>query len=371
MRNRWIEKMLGGNAGDAVTVEPDLVLVTNGFSHGAIDYAESIADPNKILVMYDHNVPSGSPEDAKIYGEILRFAQKNGISFKQAKGYSLQYLADEIVKKGQIVVTGTRHASVLGAKGILGIGLSNTELGRILTTGKYSVVVPETLVVNVIGTLPEGVGMTDAALCFLEKHQELHGKVVEFTGTGVCDHDKAVMCYMAGETGAYAAAWTEAEEPDEVFDLGSVCAMLRMPCETVQDQTRAAFAKADTLEGSIQAGQIGGCNGGTIEDLRRAAAMIKGKKLRHSFRLTICPVTSSVYLKALEEGLITKFIDFGAQISAAGDHSIVPQGAGAMGPEETLLTTGLYTFGGSMGCKEARIMTASLETIMAYAAVTN
>lgn len=371
MGNRWIETILGGKAGDAVTVEPDLTLVTNGFSHGAIDYTEGVADPDKVLVMYDHNIPSGSPEDAKVYGEILRFAQKNRISFKQAKGYSLQYLADEIVKGGQIVVTGTRHAAVLGAKGVLGIGLCNTELGRVLTTGKYSVVIPETLVVKVIGTLPKGTGMTDAALCFLEKHQELRGKVIEFTGSGICDHDKAVMCYMAGETGAYAAAWTEAEDPDEVFNLGNVCAMLRMPCETVQDQTRAAFAKAATLEDTIQAGQIGGCNGGTIEDLRRATALIEGKKLRYSFRLTVCPATSSAYLKALEEGLITKFIDFGAQISAAGDHSIVPQGAGAMGPEEKLLTTGLYTFSGSMGCEDARIMTASLETIMAYAAVEN
>ena len=69
----------------------------------------------------------------------------------------------------------------------------------------------------------------------------------------------------------------------------------------------------------------------------------------------------------MEEGIITRFIDFGAQISAAGDHSVVPQGAGAMGPGETLLTTGLYTFEGSMGCEDAQVMTASVETIMAAA----
>jgi 3-isopropylmalate/(R)-2-methylmalate dehydratase large subunit len=67
----------------------------------------------------------------------------------------------------------------------------------------------------------------------------------------------------------------------------------------------------------------------------------------------------------MEEGIITKFIDFGAQISAAGDHSVVAQGAGVMGHKEVLLTTGLYTFAGAMGCDDAKIYAASVETIIA------
>lgn len=96
-------------------------------------------------------------------------------------------------------------------------------------------------------------------------------------------------------------------------------------------------------------------NGGTLEALRTAAALMEGKNLRKGVRLSICPVTARTYLKALEEGLITKFIDFGAQIEASSDRDIVSQGAGVVGHKEILLTTGLYTFAGAMGCDDASV----------------
>ena len=71
----------------------------------------------------------------------------------------------------------------------------------------------------------------------------------------------------------------------------------------------------------------------------------------------------------MEEGIITKFIDFGAQIHAAGDRSVVVQGPGAMGPKEKLLTTGLYTYAGAMGCEDAEVYSASTESVI-QAAIT-
>lgn len=366
MGKRWIEQRLGAAAGEAVTVSPDLVLVTNGPSHGVTEFVSGVEDPERALVMYDHNVPSGSPEDARVFGEILGFSKAYKIRFAQAKGIALQYLFDEKIRPGQIIVTGSRHSSLFGAKGALGIGICNTELARVLETGHYNVVVPDTVGVALTGTLPEGTGMIDGALCFLRQHQEdLRGKAVEFIGGGLDVHERAVLCHMACDTGAYTAVWTEEGEHDVVFDLSGTVPMLRMPCADAQAQTDAPFCPASSLEGTIiQAGQIGGCNGGTFEELRRAARIIRDKKLKRGFRLSISPATSADYIKALDEGLIETFIDYGAQINAAGDHSVVPQGAGAMGPKEKLLTTGLYTYAGCMGCEDAEVMTASVETIM-------
>ena len=341
MEKRMIEKLLGAAQGEIATVSPDMVLVTNGFSHGVTEHVSRVSEPEKVLVMYDHNVPSGSPEDARIFGEILTFSKEYGTRFLQAKGTGLQYLLKEEVKPGQIVVTGSRHSSVLGAVGALGIGVSNTELARVLETGKYHVEVPETLGVQVKGSLGTDCGIVDAALCFLKERNGIQGKAIEFIGGNLTSHEKAVLCHMACGTGAYTAFWTEEGQAGCCLDLDQTVPMLRMPC-----------------------------NGGTIEDLRKAAAMTEGKKLKLGFRLTVCPAASADYIQAMEEGIITRFIDFGAQISAAGDHSVVPQGAGAMGPGETLLTTGLYTFAGSMGCEDARVMTASVETIMAAASDT-
>lgn len=368
MGKRMIEQFFGASAGEEVTVNPDLVLITNGFSRGVTELAGRVAIRDKVLVMYDHNVPSGSPEDARVYGEILCFARKYNLSFRQAKGVALQYLANEVVKPGQIVITGTRHAAILGAKGALGIGISNTELARVLENGKYHVIVPQTVGVKVIGSLPEGKGIIDAALTFLQDNPNLQGKAIEFAGGTLSQHEKEVLCYMACDTGAYTAVWSEEGETEICLDLSRTRSMLRTSCAEVSGQTKAGIVETSVLEGrTIHAGQIGGVNGGTIDDLRKAAALMEGKRLKRRFRLTICPATSADYIKAMEEGIVTRFIDFHAQISAAGDHSVVPQGAGAMGPKETLLTTGLYTYSGCMGCNDAEIYTASLETIMAAA----
>jgi 3-isopropylmalate/(R)-2-methylmalate dehydratase large subunit len=94
-----------------------------------------------------------------------------------------------------------------------------------------------------------------------------------------------------------------------------------------------------------------------------AVNIIKGKKLARGFRLTICPATSADYIAACEEGLLELFIDYGAQISAAGDHSVVRQGAGVIGKGETLVTTGLYTYNGCMGVADSKVYTTSVETV--------
>ena len=364
-----IEKITGGHAGEAVVLKPTLTLIDNGFSHAVTEYVKDVKNPDKTLIIYDHNVPAGLSEESKVYKEILKLAKNYGISFKQAKGIGQKWLLEEgKIKPMDIVVSGTRHSAVFGSVGALGLGLSETELARVMENGEYQMVVPETVSVNVKGELPEGVGIIDAALSFLETAGDIKGKAVEFIGESLTQHEKEALCTMAVDTGAFTAFALTSESEVEgqlELNLSETKSMLRMPCEDLLKQTSAEIREAEILKDEhIHAGQIGGMNGGDIEDLRKAAAMMECHKLKKGFRLSINPATSRVYIQALEEGLITKFIDYNAQINAAGDHDIVPQGAGAMGPEEKLLTTGLYTFKGAMGSQKASIYTASVETII-------
>ena len=361
-----IEDIAGAKAGDAVTMKPSLIIIDNGFSHTVTEVVKSVSCPENVVVIYDHNVPAGLPEESRIFQEIYHFADDHGIAFRQAKGIGCKWLLEEKkIQAGDIVIGGTRHMAAAGSVGAMGIGLSYTELSRVLESGEYQMVVPETVIVEVKGSLPEGTGIIDAALSFLQKAGHLQGKALEFICNGLTQHEKEALCEMAVDTGAFTAFAVESGEADMVLDLSQVSPMLRLPCDDLFKQVSADFAEVSSLDGThIHAGQIGGINGGDIEDLRKAAQMMEGRKLKLGFRLTINPASSQVYLKALEEGLITRFIDYNAQIGAAGDHDIVPQGAGAMGPKEVLLTTGLYTYDGAMGCSDAKIYTASVETIM-------
>ena len=206
----------------------------------------------------------------------------------------------------------------------------------------------------------------DAALAFLAEDHELNRRAVEIYAPSFDAHEKAVFCSMACITGAFTASITEEKQSAGLtLDLAAVEPMVMLPCSDRNDQKKAEIApKASKAGMELNAGQIGGYTGGTIEELRKAASMLEGHKLALGFRLSICPATSRDYIQAAEEGILTKFIDFGAQINAAGDHSVVIQGPGAMGPKERLVTTGLYTFAGSMGCDDAEVYTGSVETVM-------
>ncbi len=366
MGESFVERVLGGTAGSVVTVEPDYVVINDGVSHGAVDDIAAVAAPDKVLVIYDHDVPTGRPEAAAVLRKNLAFARRYGCRYIQAKGIGYQYMLNEVVEPGQIVIGGGSHGSIFGAKGALGINVSVPELARVAETGRYSVVVPETVHVTVTGRLKEHVGVMDAAFAFLAGGGDLKRKAVEFFCPGLDRHEKEVLCAMACLTGAYTAGVGDAAAEDaRILDLSSVEPMAMLPCGGRETQSSARIAKLAGMERvSMKAGQIGGYTGGTIEELRKAAALLEGKKLALGFRLTVCPATSRDYIQAAEEGLLSKFIDFGAQISAAGDHSVVAQGAGAMGPGETLVTTGLYTFAGAMGCEDAAVYSASPETVI-------
>lgn len=400
----FVERLLGGAAGTVVTVEPDYIVINDGVSHAAVDEISTVAEPEKVLVIYDHDVPAGRPEAAAILRKNLDFALKYNCRYIQSEGVGYQYMVNEVVKPGQIIIGGGSHGSIFGAVGALGINVSIPELARVTETGRYSIVVPETVYVNLAGRLKDGVSVMDAALIFLKEKTDVERKAVEFYCPTLDARQKQVLCSMACVTGAYTAAVTD-EEPETAFtiNLDTVLPMVMMPCASRADQKKAEIRTAEQLENQLSgkiagdicreaagetdrkrnekegrnpetarrkwnAGQIGGYTGGTVEELKKAAALIEGKRLAPGFRLTVCPATSKDYIQAMEEGILTKFIDYGAQISAVGDHSVVVQGPGAMGPKERLITTGLYTFAGAMGVESAEVYTASVESVMAVSA---
>ncbi len=361
-----IEQMLGGTAGSVVTIEPDIIVINDGVSHAAVDEIASVRNPDRVWVIYDHDVPTGRPEAAAILRKNLLFAQHYGCHYVQAKGIGYLYLLHEVVKPGQIVIGGGSHGSIFGAGRALGLDVSIPELARVAETGRFSTVVPETVCYSLTGSLPDGTGIMDAGLAFRRANREaMEKKAVEICAPQLTQHEKEAFLSIIGSAGAFAAFVCDtASEGAQEFDLSALTAMVMHPCEDRKSQKAAAITEKAEIAGTVlHAGQIGGYTGGTIEDLRLAAKLLEGKKLALGFRLSICPATSEDYLQACDEGLITQFIDYGAQINAAGDHSEIVQGAGAMGKDEILLTTGLYTYAGAMGVSSAKIYTASVQSV--------
>lgn len=361
----FIETMLGAAEGSIVTVKPDHIVVTDGPSHKAVENVKSVATPSKVTAIFDHDVPTGSPEAAAILRKINTFARQHGCNFVQGVGVGYQWMLNELVEPGQIVIGGGRHNSIYGSIGALGINVSIPELTRVLEGGYYSFIVPKTVVVELKGGVP--VSPVDLGLTVLKKlGPAAKGKVIELTGGyGLTAQDKAVVCAMVCGTGGFSAFWTDGKTADYTVDTAEVVPMVRMPCDSRSEQNAAAILAKDAVSGAkVNAGQIGGITGGTIADLRRAVSLMEGKQLARGFRLSIVPATSRDYLMALEEGIIEKFIDFNAQIHAVGDRSVCWQGPGVIDKGEHLVTTGLYTYDGCMGVPGSMVYTASVESVM-------
>ena len=62
----FVERLLGGKVGTVVTVEPDWIVINDGVAHAAVEEISAVAKPEKVMVIYDHDVPTGRPEAAAI-----------------------------------------------------------------------------------------------------------------------------------------------------------------------------------------------------------------------------------------------------------------------------------------------------------------
>lgn len=373
-----IEQILNGVAGETVTVKPTYVVVNDGEGHKAVDLVErGIVNRDSIIIFFDHDVPTGTSEAAAVVGKLERFSQEYGIRYIQSKGTGYQVMLDEFVKPGDIVVSAGRHNSIYGADGALGLNVNVEQLAHVMMKGSFQMQIPQTVKITVKGSLQGKASAMDAFITFLGDTvmENFSGRALEFTGEGMDSMTKPqreTFLSMVAQTGAVTAFYQKDAQGQYAremeFDLGTVVPAAALPSTLYTYKPTYDYKPIHELAGiKLNQGYIGGYTGGRIEDLRLAAGMFKGKHIAWGFRLCISPVTSDVYLQAMDEGLLEIFIDFGAQIIAPGEHGINRQGAGVIGHGEKEITTGSYNYPGCLGCEDSEIYIASVASVAAAA----
>ncbi len=94
---------------------------------------------------------------------------------------------------------------------------------------------------------------------------------------------------------------------------------------------------------------IGSCTNGRIEDLRAAAAVLKGKKVKDGLRAMVVPGSGLVRAQAEEEGLAQIFIDAGFEWRLAGCSMCLAMNPDQLAPGERCAATSNRNFEGRQG----------------------
>jgi len=386
-------------AGDLVVAEVSSAMAHDGTALLAIEAFEEMGgtkvwNPSRVALFLDHVAPSSNETFSKVHKRMRRFAFKHGISlYEVGSGVCHQLMIEEgYVRPGELVVGADSHTCTYGALGAFATGIGSTEMAAVFLSGKLWFKVPETLKVEIEGSLPPFVTPKDVALRVIGEvgadgatYQavEFHGSTIEEMSV----EGRLTLCNMAVEMGAK----TGIINPDEktysyLAQLGlnpgrgfssdpdaQYAKTLEFDVSSLEPQVACPHAvdnvkPVSEVEGTpVDQVFLGSCTNGRIEDLRLAAKILEGKVVKRGLRMIVTPASRRVYLQALREGLIETFVKAGCAVCNPGCGPCVGAHQGVLAPGEVCLSTSNRNFKGRMGCTDAEIYLASPATAAATA----
>jgi 3-isopropylmalate/(R)-2-methylmalate dehydratase large subunit len=388
-------------AGEIVRIPIDMTIgndITTPISIRAFEEsgAEKLANPDGFSIVMDHYIPAkdiASANQAKISRE---FAYKHDLKYffdEKDMGIEHALLPEKgLVIPGDVIIGADSHTCTHGALGAFSTGMGSTDISFSIITGGNWFKVPETIKVNLVGKPGEhiyGKDMILELIRILGVDGALY-KAIEFTGEGV-QHlgmaDRFSMCNMAIEAGAKSGIFavdaitqTYLDEREEANgglraepklhysdDDATYCREITIDMENLSPVIAYPFlpsngkpveqAVEDDL--SIDQVMIGSCTNGRIEDLRIAAAIMKGKRVAKRTRMIVTPATQKILLQAQHEGLLDILINAGAVVSNPTCGACLGGYMGILGDGERCVATTNRNFVGRMGARTSEIYLAN------------
>jgi len=335
---------------------------------------DEVWDPDKIVVIFDHQVPADSLEAAQNHLIMRKFVNKQGINnfYDVREGVCHQVLPEKgHVVPGEVVVGTDSHTCTHGALGAFSTGIGSTDMAMVFATGKLWFKVPETIKFQIEGKLGRHVYSKDVVLNIIGSvgADGATYQACEFGGettSNMSVSDRMVLCNMAIEMGGK----TGLVEPDEktikyikersnktyeVFRTDEGAESLttmqvdvndlepQIACPHNVDNVKPVSEVEGTPLDQIF---LGSCTNGRLDDMRVAAEILKGKEVSKGVRMLVIPASREVYRNALDEGLMNIFVDAGALVCNPCCGPCLGGHVGLLGPGEVSLSTSNRNFKG-------------------------
>ncbi|MBU0674602.1 MAG: 3-isopropylmalate dehydratase large subunit [Proteobacteria bacterium] len=349
---------------------------------------DRVFDPDKIKVVIDHVTPSKDTKTAT-QAKILRdWAKRNGIKdfFDIGANGVCHALFPEkgFIRPGYTVIMGDSHTCTHGAFGAFAAGIGTTDLEVGILKGVCSFRMPDSLLVNLTGSLPDGTSAKDVILKII-KELTVNGAtdlVMEFRGPvidAMSMESRMTLCNMAIEAGGtcgiclpdrVTAEYLWPFIKDQYVTLDDAIAdfhkwhsdadahylkEFKLDVSNLVPQVTFGFKPDEVkdvteMEGTlVDQVYIGSCTNGRIEDLRQAARIINGRKLADSVRGILSPATPAVYNQALAEGILQQFMAAGFCVTNPTCGACLGMSNGVLAPDEVCASTTNRNFNGRMG----------------------
>lgn len=380
-------------AGQFINCKVDMVLGNDVTAPVAIKEMEKknvqkVFDKKKIALVPDHFTPNKDIKAAENCKCMRQFAYRMDIEnyFEVGEmGVEHALLPEKgLVTAGDVVIGADSHTCTYGALGAFSTGVGSTDIAAAMTSGYAWFKVPSAIKFELTGKLQPNVSGKDIILHIIGMigvDGALY-KSMEFTGDGINSltiDDRFTMANMAIEAGAkngifpvdetalayikeHSTKEYEVFSPDAdakydetyTIDLSEVPLTVAYP--HLPENTRpVSEAKAVNVDQVV----IGSCTNGRLSDLKVAADVLKGRKVKRGLRVIVFPATQKIYMEAMKLGYLEIFINAGCVVSTPTCGPCLGGHMGILAQGERAVATTNRNFVGRMGHAKSEVYLAS------------
>lgn len=350
--------------------------------------AKKVFDRKKVVLVPDHFTPAKDMKSANQCKMLQSFARKYGIKnyFEVGRVGIEHALLPEmgLVLPGDLVVGADSHTCTYGALGAFSTGVGSTDLAAAMVTGEVWLKVPESMKFVFTGRLNKWVGGKDLILHTIGDIgvDGARYMAMEFCGDTIESlsmDDRLSMCNMAIEAGGKSgiiapdritSSYVRSIKNKPRAGLGRIYSSDKdaryvsvkeydarkieplVACPSLPSNTKpVSRLKSVNIDQVV----IGSCTNGRISDLRIAAKLLKGKKIKSSVRLIVIPGTQKIYLEAVNEGLAKIFVEAGGVFSTPTCGPCLGGHMGILAAGEKAIATTNRNFVGRMGDPKSEV----------------
>ncbi len=360
-------------------------------------------DPSRIAIIFDHRVPAESPKTATNQKRIREFVALHGIAkFHDIRG-DVGGICHQIlpeygyVRPGFVVVGTDSHTTSHGALGAFSFGIGATEMAAVWTLGcAVNVEVPATIKIVVNGEFPQYVGPKDLILHIIGlltaqganfRVLEFHGETIRKMSTsgrlaicnmsveagatsGIVPGDDETLRYLRQEAGVPDAIPLTTPDADAIYERVVEIDVSALTPQIACPHTVDNVKSIEGVEGTkVQQIVIGSCTNGRLDDLAIAAGILRGKKVARDVRMLVFPASGRIFGQALDLGYVQDLMKAGAVVMNSGCGPCLGVHEGALGDDETALSTTNRNFKGRMGNPKSQVYLCS-PAVAAASAIT-